>query len=205
MEPKTAAALAVVLVVSIGFAAHHFWTGRPRTVAVPPAVATFPAAAPAPAPTGSRTPRPEPGPRAALVVDVAGKVRRPGLRRLPTGSRVADALEAAGGALPGADTSALNLARRLADGEQILVGRPGAPGMPALAAPGGAPAPPAAVSLNGATADQLDTLPGVGPVLARHILEYRAQHGGFTSVDQLRDVNGIGDRRFADLKPLVTP
>ncbi|MFJ4845143.1 MULTISPECIES: helix-hairpin-helix domain-containing protein [unclassified Streptomyces] len=207
MEPRTALALAVVLVVAIGFAAHHFWTGRPRTVAVPPAVATLPAAAAAAAPAaaGSRTPRPEPGPQAALVVDVAGKVRHPGLRRLPTGARVADALEAAGGALPGADTSALNLARRLADGEQIVVGRAAAPGMPVLAAPGAAPAPPAAVSLNGATADQLDTLPGVGPVLARHILEYRAQHGGFTSVDQLRDVNGIGDRRFADLKPLVTP
>ncbi|MFD3455607.1 ComEA family DNA-binding protein [Streptomyces sp. NPDC058691] len=206
MEPKTAAALAVVLVVAIGFAVHHFWTGRPRTVAVPPAVATLPAAGLVPAsPGGPRTPRPEPGPRAALVVDVAGKVRRPGLRRLPTGARVADALDAAGGALPGADTSALNLARRLADGEQIVVGRAAAPGLPALAAPGAASVPPAAVSLNGATAEQLDALPGVGPVLARHILEYRAQHGGFTSVDQLRDVNGIGDRRFADLKPLVTP
>ncbi|MEU6342800.1 ComEA family DNA-binding protein [Streptomyces sp. NPDC046977] len=205
MEPRTALALAVVLVLALGFAAHHFWTGRPRTVAVPPAVSTLPPAVPAPASANSRTPRPEPGPQAVLVVDVAGKVRRPGLRRLPTGARVADALRAAGGALPGADTSALNLARRLADGEQIVVGRAAAPGMAALAAPGAAPATPAAVSLNGATADQLDTLPGVGPVLARHILEYRAQHGGFTSVDQLRDVTGIGDRRFADLKPLVTP
>ncbi|MDX3077418.1 ComEA family DNA-binding protein [Streptomyces sp. MI02-7b] len=205
MEPKTAVALAAVLVVAIGFAVHHFWTGRPRTVAVPPAVSTLPAAVPAPVSTGPRTPRPGPGPQAALVVDVAGKVRRPGLRRLPTGARVADALEAAGGALPGADTSALNLARRLADGEQIVVGRAAAPGLPAPAAAGAAPAPPAAVSLNGATAEQLDTLPGVGPVLARHIIEYRARHGGFASVDQLRDVNGIGDRRFADLKPLVTP
>ncbi|MFF3558761.1 helix-hairpin-helix domain-containing protein [Streptomyces sp. NPDC002574] len=205
MEPKAAVALAMVLVVAIGFAVHHFWTGRPRTVAVPPAVSTLPAAVPAPVSTGPRTPHPEPGPQAALVVDVAGKVRRPGLRRLPTGARVADALEAAGGALPGADTSALNLARRLADGEQIVVGRAAAPGLPAPAAPGAAPVPPAAVSLNAATAEQLDALPGVGPVLARHIIEYRAKHGGFTTVDQLRDVNGIGDRRFADLKPLVTP
>jgi competence protein ComEA len=193
VELKTVAALGMVLLAAAGFAVHHFWTGRPHTVAVPPA-------------TRAAVPRPSPGPppavaaKARLVVDIAGKVRNPGLRKLPSGSRVADALRAAGGAVPGADTSALNLARLLADGEQILVGAP-AP-LPSGTSPSGPSAP---VSLGTATLDQLETLPGVGPVLAQHILDYRARHGGFASIDQLNDVTGIGDRRFADLKPLVRP
>lgn len=150
-----------------------------------------------PTPSSGSAPGP-PGRSARVVVDVAGKVRDPGVHKLPAGSRVADALKAAGGALPGTDTGALNLARVLGDGEQVIVG-----------APGGAPAAPGAtagpVSLSTATAEQLDTLPGVGPVLAQHIIDYRAAHGGFASVDQLREVNGIGPRRFDDLKPLVRP
>ncbi|WP_431949299.1 ComEA family DNA-binding protein [Actinacidiphila sp. bgisy167] len=207
IEAKTAVALAVVLLVALVFAVHHYWTGRPRTIAVPPVTGALPAAAEVPAATSSaaaepRTPSPAPGAPAVLVVDVAGKVRKPGLRRLPTGSRVADAVDAAGGALPGTDTGTLNLARLLADGEQIVVGRPAPP--PAAGA-GGTTAASGPVSLNSATPEQLDALPGVGPVLARHIIDYRGRHGGFTSVEQLRDVNGIGDRRFSDLKPLVTP
>jgi competence protein ComEA len=193
VELKTVAALGVVLLAAIGFGMHHFWTGRPHTVAVPP---TTHAAVPRPSPG----PPPAVGANARLVVDIAGKVRNPGLRQLPAGSRVADALKAAGGAVTGADTSALNLARPLADGEQILVGAPAPP--PAGASASGPAAP---VSLSTATPDQLETLPGVGPVLAQHILDYRAQHGGFASIDQLNDVTGIGDRRFADLKPLVRP
>jgi competence protein ComEA len=150
---------------------------------------------------------------AAIVVDVSGKVREPGIHRLPAGSRVADALRAAGGVRPGTDTEGLNRARLLVDGEQVVVGAP-----PAVAGPGVAGGGPGAVGsggaaagattpvgLNTATLEQLDTLPGVGPVLAQHIIDYRTQHGGFRSVDELREVNGIGDRRFADLQNLVRP
>ncbi|RSN39980.1 DNA-binding protein [Streptomyces sp. WAC 04229] len=132
----------------------------------------------------------------------------PGPRR-PAGRRVADALRAAGGVRDGAKTDGLNQARFLVDGEQVVVGAPApvagiAPGGAATAGSGAA-APAAPVSLNTATPDQLDTLPGVGPVLAQHIIDYRTQHGGFRSVDELREVNGIGERRFADLRDLVRP
>ncbi|MGW2325042.1 helix-hairpin-helix domain-containing protein [Streptomyces sp. NPDC001700] len=208
MELRTVAALAVALVVAVAFAVYHFWSGRPQTVRAPePEPAR--AAAASPGPTDGA------GGGRSVVVDVTGKVRRPGLRQLPSGARVADALKAAGGARPGADTSGLNRARPLVDGEQIVVGAPAnqAPAGPAATGPapgpgaGPGPAAPAAgvISLNSATAEQLDTLPGVGPVLARHILDYRTQHGGFRSIDELREVNGIGDRRFADLRPLVQP
>ncbi|MEU3460200.1 ComEA family DNA-binding protein [Streptomyces sp. NPDC006733] len=223
LEFRTAAALLVVLAVAVGFAVQHFWTGRPRTVSAPARIDGPPSGSPLSAardrqsasgsgpsgsgPSGFLPPGFVPAavavPRTVLTVDVAGRARRPGVLRLPAGSRVADALAAAGGALPGTDTSALNLARVLSDGEQVVVGGPPAPAGPGQGPGGGASAGP--VSLNSATAEQLETLPGVGPVLARHILDYRAQHGGFASVEQLRDVTGIGDRRFSDLKPLVRP
>jgi competence protein ComEA len=192
LEFKTVLALAVVLVVAAGLAFHHYWVGRPRTVQVPP-----PAAAPL------ATPAAKPVPPAKVTVDIAGKVARPGLRRLPKGSRVADALTAAGGPLPGTDTTSLNLARLVADGEQILVGISPPPALTS-AGPAG-PAPGSPLSLNSATAAQLDALPGVGPVLAQHILEFRTQHGGFSSPLQLRQIPGIGPRKYATLQPLVHP
>lgn len=142
-----------------------------------------------------------------LVVDVAGKVRRPGVYRLPSGARVDDAVRAAGGLLAGVDPVSVNLARKLADGEQVVIG-PAASAV-AGAAPGLAPigpgsAPTGTLDLNTATVAQLDALPGVGPVLAQHILDWRTEHGRFDSVDQLNGVTGIGDSKFADLKPLVT-
>ncbi|MFI6701172.1 helix-hairpin-helix domain-containing protein [Streptomyces sp. NPDC050509] len=227
LELRTLGALAVVLVAAAGLAAQHFWTGRPQSVRAPDTVRAD-AAPPDGVPRGLSAPlpkavEPEPPPppeSARIVVDVGGKVREPGVLRLPAGSRVADALRAAGGVEPGADLTGLNRARLLMDGEQVVVDSPAPPG----AAPGGGPGggsggavaglapgagpggPPAApISLNTATPDQLDTLPGVGPVLARHIIDYRTQHGGFRSVDELREVNGIGDRKFADLQPLVRP
>jgi competence protein ComEA len=143
------------------------------------------------------------GPGEDLVVDVAGKVRRPGIAVLPSGSRVVDALEAAGGARRGVDLTALNLARPVVDGEQILVGVAPAPGVAGTIdspAPGGA----ALVNLNTADQAALDTLPGVGPVTADAILAWRDTNGGFTSVDELLEVDGIGEATLADLAPLVT-
>ncbi|MFF3694011.1 helix-hairpin-helix domain-containing protein [Streptomyces sp. NPDC002221] len=229
LAPRSLAALCVVLVVAAGFAVHHFWTGRPQSVRAPELVdgaepAPSGSSGSPPATAGRRAahgsgsggentdapPRPvanaAPSPVGVLVVDVGGKVRRPGIYRLPNGSRVADALAAAGGVREGADLTGLNRARPLADGEQVLAGMPGgAPVGPGAEAGSGGPVGGAGgpVSLNSASVDQLDGLPGVGPVLARHIVDYRAQHGGFRSVDELREVNGIGERRFNDLQPLV--
>ncbi|MFE6891850.1 helix-hairpin-helix domain-containing protein [Streptomyces sp. NPDC057694] len=220
VERRGALALVVVLCVAALFAVQHFWAGRTQPVRAPETVrVAAPAAAGAGAdPVPSPAPGPEPGSPptsaptdgAGIVVDVAGKVRRPGIQRLPAGSRVADALRAAGGVRPGADTAGLNRARLLTDGEQVLVGEPVTAG---AAPPGGsggtggsaAAAPAGPIGLNTASAEQLDTLPGVGPVLAQHIVDYRTEHGGFRSVDELREVNGIGDRRFEDLQNLVRP
>ncbi|WP_346100090.1 helix-hairpin-helix domain-containing protein [Streptomyces olivaceiscleroticus] len=233
-DPKALGALAVVLLIAVAYAVHHFWSARPETVRAP---AAHHASAPAPSGVLNATGVPAAAPARRIVVDIAGKVRHPGIHRLPQGARVADALRAAGGVLPGTSTRTLNRARLLVDGEQIVVGaRPVAPPGPdgqAAAGAAGAPgatgtagasgasgasgdsasgavtgagaAPAGPVSLNSATPEQLDTLPGVGPVLAQRIIEFRTQHGGFASVDQLQEVNGIGDRRFADLRPLVQP
>ncbi|MET8562092.1 ComEA family DNA-binding protein [Streptomyces flaveolus] len=211
VERRGVVALAVVLVAAAVFAVQHFWAGRPQEVSAPQVVR-------AQAPFGKKgegaTAAPAVGtsatPGAEIVVDISGKVRKPGIRRLPAGARVADALRAAGGVRPGVSTEGLNRARFLVDGEQVVVGSPvGAAAQPAPAARSltgsTGTGPPAPVSLNTATAEQLDTLPGVGPVLAQHIIDYRAQHGGFRSVDELREVNGIGDRRFSDLRDLVRP
>jgi competence protein ComEA len=132
-----------------------------------------------------------------LVVHVAGAVRRPGLYRLAEGKRVADAVARAGGATAPADTAAINLAAPLADGMQVLVPRRG----PA----GGGTAAGRRVSLSSATAAELDALPGIGPVTAEKILDYRAEHGGFRSVDDLDAIPGIGPARVEQLRDVVSP
>jgi competence protein ComEA len=140
-----------------------------------------------------------------VTVDVAGKVRRPGVRTLPAGSRVVDALDRAGGPRGRVDLTGLNLARVLVDGEQVLVGKPAAPG--GIAAGVASNAPPSArslVNINTATGEQLETLPGVGPVTAEKILAWRESHGTFSSVDELLEIDGIGEKTFAELAPLVT-
>ncbi|MFJ7065686.1 helix-hairpin-helix domain-containing protein [Streptomyces sp. NPDC101115] len=228
LERRSLAALAVVLAVAAGGAGAYFWAGRPAQVRAPEVVAAarpLPGTAvsfPDPAATSPTAPGSGPRPAmvaeanasagAVVVVDVGGKVRRPGVFTLPAGSRVTDALRAAGGIRPGTDLTGLNRARVLLDGEQVVVGLPVAATVGAVvgaaSAPGAVPGPPSPanpLSLNAATVEQLDALPGVGPVLARHIVEHRVEHGGFRSVAELRDVNGIGARRFADLEPLVRP
>jgi competence protein ComEA len=145
----------------------------------------------------------------SIVVDVVGQVARPGVVSVPDGSRVVDVLAAVGGALPGADIQRLNLARSVSDGEQLFVPRPGeAPPawVDGAAAGGSGPSttgPGAVVNLNTATLAVLDELPGVGPVLAQRILDWRAEHGRFSSVDELGEVSGIGDKLLAQIRPRV--
>jgi competence protein ComEA len=150
-----------------------------------------------------------------LVVDVAGEVRRPGVYRLPAGSRADLAVQRAGGVTRRGERTAVNLAMPLRDGQQIVVPRRGA-AAPAVAGvpgaggeaglPGGASTQPAQpISLSTATVAQLDTLDGIGPTLAGRIIQYRDSHGGFRSIDELRQVDGIGDKRFASLRKAVQP
>src|SRR5216117_3986860 len=162
---------------------------RPTQPAVPPPVRVA-------APAGRAT-------ATTLFVDVVGAVRRPGLYRLKDGSRVADAVARAGGPTPKAQIELLNLAARIADGEQVVVPRRGL-AAPSVAAPGGGVAA-GPVHLNSATLEQLDALPGVGPVTAQKILDYRQQHGAFASVEELDAVPGIGPARLEQLKDLVAP
>jgi competence protein ComEA len=181
-------ALAVVAVAVAMVAAFLAWQARPRVESVPQAPVDVSAdKVPADA-TSAGT----------VVVAVSGRVRRPGLVRLPAGARVADALDAAGGVLPGTDLTALNLARKVTDGELIVVG------VAASALPPAAGGGSGLVNLNTATLDQLQTLPGVGPVLAQRIVDYREHNGGFKSVADLRKVTGIGDAKFNELKSRVT-
>jgi competence protein ComEA len=196
-------ALAVVAVIVVLAAAFFAYRARPKVepvaqVSAPPALAAGSDAG-EPAATAVRE---------EIVVSVAGKVRKPGLVRLPGGARVADAVEAAGGTLPGTDLAAVNLARRLTDGELVLVGVTPPPGAAEAPAVPGGPGPPAGaggkVNLNTATLAELDSLPGVGPVLAQRILDHRTAKGGFKTVGDLRNVDGIGASRYEDLKDLVT-
>ena len=136
-----------------------------------------------------------------LVVDVAGAVERPGVYRLPAGSRVEDAVERAGGPSAGAELEAVNRAARLADGQQVVVPERGPAGV-AFAGGGDEEGP---ISLGTATVDQLDTIDGIGPVTAQDIVEFRDEHGGLASVDQLDQVSGIGPATMESLRTRLQP
>lgn len=183
--PLILGGLAVALAVGV-----IAWRSRPDAEPVtPPPVRSVTAAA---APTT---------PVAQIMVAVTGTVRHPGIVSLPDGARVADAITAAGGLLPDADLGLLNLARRLNDGEQVIVGIPGA--VPDTGgATGDGTSPP--VNVNSAAATELETLPGIGPAMAQRIVEWRTEHGRFESVDQLTDVPGIGPARLEQLRDRVT-
>ncbi len=167
-------------------------------------------------PSASATPSSYASPQ-EIVVYVCGAVRRPGVYHLAPGARVADLLAAAGGAGAKAALQAVNLAAKLLDGQQVVVPARGAAGSATVAAAGGATtgttggegatgtgAAAAPVDLNTASLEQLDALPGVGPATAQKIIDYRTANGGFKSVDDLKNVSGIGDAKFATLQPLVT-
>lgn len=214
LDPGRPGAIALALVTAVAAlaAAIGVWGERPRAETLPaaPAAGLSPLVATT-APTAPTAPTEGPD-AGSIVVSVVGKVARPGLVRVPAGARLADALEAAGGALPGTDVAVLNLARRLTDGEQLVVGAPAATadalasGGAAAGSDGGAGGVPGAgarIDLNSATVAQLDELPGVGPVTAQHIVDWRTRNGRFSRVDQLREIDGIGERKFGRLRELV--
>jgi len=197
-----------LVVAALG--ARYLFSSHSATPAAAQSVAGLSSFAPSAAPSASSSPTAQ-----ELVVYVCGAVRRPGVYHLASGARIADLLAAAGGAAAKAELQAVNLAAKLVDGQQVVVPERGAGGVAAApaaasgsagsssgAAGSGAAATP--VNLNTATAEELDALPGVGPATAQKIIDYRTANGGFKSVDDLNNVAGIGDARFATLQPLVT-
>ena len=197
--------VALVLAGGLLLTAWFVTRSSPGGTAVPPRATPAVVGSPTVEGEAPLGPSGSPSPSAGrLVVDVVGKVRRPGIAVLPSGSRVVDAIKAAGGSRRGVDLAGLNLARLLVDGEQVVVGR----------AAGAAPAPPAAgtssaapaalVNLNTADQAMLETLPGVGPVTAAAILQWRSEHGAFSAVEELLEVSGIGDATLAEIRPHVT-
>lgn len=220
---RAVVALAVVGALVALIAAYFAWQAQPHTVIVGSPLTAPTLTPPASLPTqtidgltpgagsGGTAPVSSSAPPALIVVAISGRVRHPGLVRLPPGSRVADAIAAAGGVLPGTDLSFVNLAAKIVDGELVVIGETPPPGATLGPAPGSGDGSGAVggtggglVDINTATEADLDTLPGIGPALAQRIIDYRTQHGAFHSIDELRNVSGIGDSKFAEIKDLVT-
>lgn len=212
------AAVVLVIVALVAAVLISLFSQEPRVTEVAPAgtdTAGSRAGSTHASPPASPPENHEPGDAAIIFVHLLGSVRRPGLLELTVGARVMDAVAAAGGLTETADPAGVNLARVLADGEQVYIPRlgeaqPGAPpgipaggGAPGSGVPGGGPAG-LKINLNQATAADLDTLPRIGPAMAQRIIDYRAANGRFGSVDDLRNVTGIGEKTFEALKDLVT-
>jgi competence protein ComEA len=217
-DARLGVVLLVVIAVVAGFVWYRIGAGSGVDGGAPPrsnrardagdaVTTTVPAAGDATATTAPSSPK---GTAARLAVHVAGAVTHPGVVELPTGARVIDAVEAVGGASPEADLDRLNLAAKVADGERVFVPKVGQADPGVLAgdtAPGGdgdAGATGGKLNLNTATEAQLEQLPGIGPTYAQAIVAERERRGGFKSVNELRSVRGIGDKRFSQLEPLVT-
>lgn len=211
-DRQSVLAFVVTAVVAAVIASAVTWFSRPTSEPVaPPALSTT-----SQPPTSNIAPTPSdtsPGSATTLVVSVIGHVAKPGLVTLPEGSRVADAIAACGGASPEADLTTVNLARLLTDGEQIAVGVPGGEdsgntsGTPGGAAQTGGTAQKGAgtkVNINTASAEDFDSLPGIGPVIATRIVDFRTKNGKFKSVDDLSNVSGIGPSIMGNIKDLVT-
>ncbi len=197
LDGRAALVLAVLASAAVVLGGLLLWRARPSSVDVGPAAAYV---ARGVATVGVEGPSVDPASAPDLFVDVQGRVRDPGVVRLPAGSRVLDALRAAGGPRGDTPTSSLNLARPLVDGEQVVLAPEGAVAGPVAGAGGPTGGP---VDLNAATLADLDGLPGVGPVLAQRILDFRGEHGRFNAVEELREVPGIGPSKFAALRAKV--
>ena len=192
-DPRRLAAWAVAALALVALSAWYLTHSRTTADAAPPPIPTI--AVEGESDSGGK-----------LTVDVAGEVKEPGVYLLASGARVEDALERAGGPSRKADLSQINRAAKLEDGRQVLVPpKPSRSAVAAAAAPGGSvPATPEQpINLNTATLEQLDTLDGVGPSTAQKILDYRTEHGGFTSIDELDQISGIGEKRLAALRERV--
>jgi competence protein ComEA len=206
LERRELVGMVAIAVLVVGAAAVWYLRSLPSTVQIQET-----GVRPRPAPAAAVSPSPSP---AAIVVDVAGRVRHPGVYTMTEGDRVIDAIRRAGGALAGADLTSINLAALLTDAEQIVVGRAGGGGHASGTTTGSGTSSGSATSgsggltgkidINTATLDQLETLPRIGEVLGQRIIDYREQHGPFRSIDDLLNVSGIGDATMAGLRPLVT-
>jgi competence protein ComEA len=207
----TVVALVVVAILGVVVVMHHRSVGSPAYAGAswPGSMSPDPTAIASSGSSGTATGTASGGGSAgSIVVDVGGKVRHPGLVTLPPGSRVADAIAAAGGALRHRDVATTDLAAKVGDGQLLLIGPSSAGAGSAASAPSGsadASASAAPVSLSSADLTTLETLPGVGPVTAQKIIDWRTAHNGFTSIEQLQQVPGIGPAHYAEIQSLVTP
>jgi competence protein ComEA len=196
-DPRVGIAALLVVALGVGFVWYRLGasdSGESSRTRRPPSTSAPSSASPGDPKKGGR-----------VTIHVAGAVATPGVYELDVDARVIDAVESAGGGAPDADLNRLNLAAKVADGQRVLVQRVGEPAPAAPGSPAGGTADPTALlNLNSATPAELETLPGIGPTLAEAIVAERERRGGFRSINELRDVRGIGEKRFADLKDKVT-